>query len=144
MASFTTYAFDQATVSLGAIIVPTDAFAPGDDAISIEQNNDLFTIQVGAGGGVSRAKSADRSAKVTLKLQATHPINLALTTLHAADEATSAGVVPVFIRSGQSTHIAEKAWIMRSPQAAYGAGAGTREWVLECASMVSIHGGETE
>lgn len=144
MATFRSYAFDQATVVVGVIPVPADAFAEGDDAISIEMNEDLFSMQVGAGGGISRAKSANRSAVVTLRLMATHPINLALSTLHAADEATGAGVVPLFIRSGQSTHVAEKAWIRRSPAASYGGSVGTREWTIECASMINVHGGETE
>lgn len=142
MASFKAFAFDQVTVVLGPYMIPADAFAPGDDAISIEMTEDLFTLAVGAGGGQVRSKSANRSGLVTLRLQAAHPVNGYLSALQVADDTTGAGVVELAIRSGLSVHAAEKAYIKKSPNRTYGATDGTIEWEIQCAALVQTHGGQ--
>jgi hypothetical protein len=137
----TTYDFDALTVALGAIIV--DGFQDGE-GVSIE-TGETFTDKVGIDGKVTRSKKFDRTATVTIKLMQSSASNDLLSELHILDRdaPNGAGVVPLVIRdsSGRSVYKADQAWVAQAPAVSFDQEAGAREWVIRCAKLVRIDGG---
>lgn len=135
-----TYLPDEVSViTAGSIIT---GLADGD-SISIERNEDTFTLAVGSQGDTTRTRNANKSGRITLTLQQTSESNEVLQNLLIADEANGNGFFPILIRdnSGKDLHVAEEAWIVRQPSAAYGKESGTREWIIETGSLRSFIGG---
>lgn len=132
--------FAKVAVSVGGR--PITGFADGE-AITVERNEDAFSLLVGADGEATRAKSNNRSGRITLRLLQTSESNLILNDFAQADEVGDAGLVPVFIKdaSGNSIYTAEQAWVVKRPSAAFGAEAGDREWVLETDNLVMREAG---
>lgn len=111
------------------------------DFVSIEQNEDGFTLAVGVDGEGARSKSNNRSSRVTLTLLATSAANAVLSALYNTDirTANGDGIAPLLIKdnSGNSLYTADKAWIVKPPTAAFGREVGTREWVLETHDLIN-------
>ncbi len=112
-------------------------FADGE-AVSVERNEDAWSLLVGADGEATRAKSNNRSGRVTIRLLQTSESNAILNDFAKADDLADAGAQALFIKdnSGNSLYSAEQAWIVKMPAATHGNEAGTREWVLETDNLV--------
>lgn len=136
-----TYDFKQVACIFGGRQIT--GFAEGDDSIGVEPEADAWTKTVGADGEVTRSKSNNNSGKVMLKLMKTSDANDFLMSLYNADKLQNAGMVPLMIKdnSGRSLHVGEQAWIKKLPKDGYGATAGTVEWEIDVADMVSNLGG---
>lgn len=113
--------------------------------VALEFDSPAFTKYVGAGGEVSRAKSMDKSGKVTITLAQTSKSNEVLSALAKLDRASSggAGIAPFLWRDrgGTSQYQAPEAWIAEQPKPEAGDAISTRVWVIEFASMDPDHGG---
>jgi hypothetical protein len=114
--------------------------------ISVERDEDSWTKVVGADGEVSRAKSANTAATLTLTLAQTSPFNDILSALAAADEVNSAGVFPVILKdNGGNTVISSGAgWVKKPPVAAFSKTVEGREWVIDLGKTVFFAGGNTD
>lgn len=116
-------------------------FADGS-FVSIERNEDSWTLQVGTDGEGTRSKSNNKSGRVTFQLMQSSASNDILSGLFVLDEATSGGAVPVMVKYKNSVFIAETAWITRPASVEYGREAGPREWVLETDVLSMKHAGQ--
>jgi len=111
--------------------------------LTVERNEDSFSLSIGADGEGVRSKSNNRSGKFTFSVQQGSSINDILSGLYIADENTGKGVFSVFVKDnqGSSLHTAETAWVVKPASAEYAKEVGTREWVLETDSLASYIGG---
>jgi len=130
-----------ATVFSGHLIT---GFAPGT-FVNVEYNEDSFSLSVGAAGDACRAKSNNRSARVTVTLMQSSLSNTILSGFHNADVNSPAGdgVAPMLVKdaSGTSLHSAENAWIVKPAPSEFAQEPSTREWVFETDVMISNVGG---
>lgn len=122
--------------------IPITGFAP-DTFITVERNEDAFTLVVGAGGEAARSQSRNRSGTVTLTLLATSQSNDVLSAIANADEQTGIGVGTAFVKEINGTTLvsAQSAWIKKMPNVERGAEVSNVEWVLECEALDTFIGG---
>ncbi len=132
----------RVTVVFGSIIV--DGYADGE-GLSVEFNEDAFSLTVGIDGKAVRNKILNRSARVTLNLLASSATNDALNAVYQLDQVVpnGAGVAPLAIRdhNGRSLLTSPAAWIARPPDFTVDQEAGTRTWIIDCNPLDSFVGG---
>lgn len=135
-----TYDFKQVTVIVGGSII--SGYAEGT-AISIERNEDAFTLEVGADGESTRVKSNNRSGIITLTLQQSSSSNDSLTQFALSDDLSNSGVFPTIIKdlNGTTLVTAAESWIRRLPTSEFGSDLSSREWVIETDKLVMTVGG---
>lgn len=142
-ANLKTYDAAQVAMLFGAIII-TGGLADGT-FVRVEQNSDAFMLKVGADGSGVRAKSNDKSAKITFTLLQSSDANLLLSAQHNLDIASpnGAGIAPLMVKdlSGQSLHAAAHAWISKMANSDFAREASTREWTIETDNIDSLVGG---
>ena len=133
----------EVAVVVGGSVI--GGFADGE-FIRVSRKNDAYTMVEGSDGVISRAKSNSRSGEMTIILSQTSPSNDVLSLIHAADEATNAGVVPVAVKdlSGRSTYVSAFAWIRKSPDTSFGKDITNREWILDLADYNPFVGGNAD
>lgn len=122
--------------------IPITGYADGS-FVKVERDNESFTKMVGAGGEVARARSRSTGGKITFTLMATSPCNDLLTAVWQADELAGTGVGPCFGKdlNGTTVIMAPYAWVSKPPAVEFAKEIGTREWVLDCASVGMYVGG---
>lgn len=139
-----THVYDAASVVVVFAGVPIQGLAE-DSVVEVVYNEDAFTLQMGVDGDGTRSKTNNRSAQCTISVMQSSLTNDLLNQVHQLDlnSPNGLGIGPLLIKdlNGRALHSAEKAWIMKSPDAAYSKEAGAREWVIETASLVSNYGG---
>jgi hypothetical protein len=137
------YDSDQVSVSFSGI--PINSGRADGEFVRIEQVADDFTYKVGVDGQVTRSKTKNRVTKVTLLLMQSSDSNIILSAINTIDveAANGAGVGAMLIRDmgGTSLFAAAEAWIIKPPDANYGAEASLREWVFNAARPKRIDGG---
>lgn len=111
--------------------------------INVERAQQAFTLKVGAGGEGTRAKSNDKSGKITITLQQSSPSNDDLSAFAAADELTNAGVFPALIKdgSGRTVCAAATAWVQKLPNSEFAKEVSNRVWVVESDEIDILVGG---
>jgi len=138
------YTYDPKLVAVILGGVPLSGFADGT-FVSVEQNEDSFSLQVGTDGDGCRSKSNNQSARVTLTLQQSSASNDILSALHNTDilSPSGDGITPLIVKdnTGRSLHSAENAWIVKPPTSAFGREPENREWVFETEAMLHTVGG---
>jgi hypothetical protein len=142
MAGTKFYDADQITVVIAAI--PISGYADGE-FLTIEQESDAFSDVVGTDGEVTRSKTKDNRATVTLKLMQTSDSNDALSALYNADRAASNGAgVGAFLvrdRNGRSLFTGDACWIQKAPDVSFDRAPTSREWVIRVADLLRFDGG---
>lgn len=133
-APFGTYSMDNVALHIDGARVT--GFGDGDDVISIERTTELGTALVGADGASILSITADRSAKLTLKLLQTSPMNQFLQNKVARMRAggLTALTFPVgFVdmSNGESGGCTQ-ALVMKEAMPQKGKNASEREWELFC------------
>lgn len=128
-----------------AVVVGTRAasgYAEGS-FVKVERNDDAFALLVGADGEATRAKSANKSGKITLTLLASSDYNDYLSELALSDELTGGGIVPLLVKdnSGRSLYSSATCWVMKVPGADFAKEGGSREWVFETDELIMFAGG---
>lgn len=138
-----TYSADEVVVVVGGIPV-TEGLGP-DTFLSIEYDEDHWSLSVGSAGEGSRAKNNNYSATITITLQQTSDVNTLLTQAYLADTRGVPGgaTVPFLCTEvlGDSRYAAQQCWIQKPPTAEYGREVTTREWVLRTHNLVANFGG---
>jgi len=131
------YDANEVSVIVGGVDIDA-GFADGEFC-RVEQETDDFLDVVGTDGEVTRSKSNDRRATVTLLLMQTSSSMQYLSGLSNLDRNTpnGAGIVPVMIRdrNGETIYEAEQAWVRRPPNASFDRQATTREWQIRCGQL---------
>lgn len=131
--------------------VPVQGYADGT-FVKIEYDEDLFSLQVGAGGDGVRTLNQNRAGKITVTLLQGSPTNLALQLKADLDapldrtKPAGKGTGPCTVTDLNGTILAscETGWVMKIPGAEYGKEAGTREWVIQTHELSVKHGGANQ
>ena len=138
--------YDPDDVTLVAFGIPISGFADGT-FVSVEFNEDSFTLAVGTDGDACRSKTSNKSAKMTMTLMQSSWTNDLLSAVHASDILTPSGdgIGPFLMKdnSGRTLFAAEKCWITKMPTTTFSREVESREWVLETDAMVAHAGGNT-
>lgn len=134
-----TYSPEDIAISVAGRILENLA----DTFVTVERNEDSYTLTVGADGEATRNKNANRSGRITVTLKASSDDNLYLSGLLATDELTKLATVPVLVKdtNGNSLYTAAEAWIVRPANAEFAKEVGDREWILECAELLMVSAG---
>lgn len=137
--------YDPRNVQIICGGVPISGFADGT-FVSVASDEDLYNKTVGADGEVSRARSNNRAATVTLTLKQTSQSNDVLSAFAAADAASNGGVFPLMIKeigTGSTLVFAQAAWIQAYPNVDYSKDIEDRAWVLACGTLDRFVGGNS-
>lgn len=137
-----TYDPNRVKIILGGI--PMQGFADGT-FLEIAYVSDQFGEVAGTDGEVSRSKTNDGRAEVTIRLMQTSRTNDALSALVnsdlAADGGAGIGAFLVTDLSGTTLLSSENAWIKKIPDQQFGREATERAWTIMCDNLVSFIGG---
>lgn len=130
----------QVAVIIGGHIV--GGYADGT-FVSIERNRDAFSLSVGADGEGARAKSNDKSGRITITLQQSSASNDVLSGYATNDELNNGGQVPALVKDNNGSSLAEAvtAWVVKKPAMSFGNEIETREWIIESDDMDILVGG---
>lgn len=136
--------YDASQVLMIMAGIPVQGLADGT-FVSAAFNEDGFTLTVGTDGEGTRAKTNNRSGRVTFTLMQSSSSNDLLSALHNLDlnSPNGDGIGPLLIkdRSGRTLITAESAWIVKHPDAEYAREASTREWIVETDELIASQGG---
>jgi hypothetical protein len=135
-----TYDPKNVSVILGGKTI--SGFADGT-FITAERNAQAFNLKVGASGEGARAKSNDKSGKVTITLLQTSSSNDDITAIAAADELNNQGAVPLLVRdnSGRTLITALTSWVQKYANSEFGKEIANRVWVIETDELDIFVGG---
>ena len=119
-------------------------YADGD-FLEITFNSDHFTSYVGTDGEVSRSKTNDNTATITIRLAQTSPTNDLLSAIVQGDLLAGGGAgIGAFLVTdirGTSLYTAANCWITKTPDATYGRDTGERAWTMQCDLLRAFVGG---
>lgn len=114
--------------------------------IMAERSEQMWNMKVGVDGIATRAKSNNRSGKVTITLHQSSASNDFLSGLAIADELAPGGTggVPLLIRDNNGTTLATAAtaWVNKLANSEFGKEVANRVWVLETDTLVMNVGSE--
>lgn len=136
-----TYSPADITIVFNGVVLTNYA---EDSFITIERASPLFIKKMGADGQGARAKVADKSASIKVKLLATSPSNDALSGFVALDEQFGTGFGPLQVtdlNSLTTLYHSDAAWVSELPHPEYGKEVGEREWVLETLNLEMVLSG---
>lgn len=138
------YNGDEVTIAIGPVLV--DGGFADDEFLRIERDSDNTTDVAGTDGEVAVSRTNDRRATITVLLLQTADANLGLSVLSNLAQNSpgmTGAIVPSVVRdrNGASLHTAENSWVLKAPDAAFARAAGSREWPVRCAHLISIEGG---
>lgn len=111
--------------------------------IKSERNENMFNLKVGVDGIGTRAKSNNKSGKITITLHQSSPSNDDLSAFAIADETSNSGAVPVLLRdnSGRTIESALTAWVQKLPDSEYAKEVANRVWIFETDELIRFIGG---
>ncbi len=147
---FTQWSMSQLTVAFGPILL--DGYQAGE-AVTVEWNQDLYSMEVGVDGKATRSQILDRSAVVTINLAQSSHANDLLSAVYILGASgvdvngnpvgPSADVAPLLIkdRGGRTLLSAPEAWIARAPDMTFDQPSTVRAWVIHCARLAAFIGG---
>ena len=136
--------YDPSNVSMIYGAIPIKGFAQ-DAAITVEHDEDDWTLVTGVDGEGTRSKTSNRSATVTVALMQSSETNDLLSAARLLDMNTPNGTgghaLIIKDGSGRSVFACATAWIQKAPSAELNREATTREWTFRTDNMVAHHGG---
>jgi len=139
--------YDPAQISLVAVGIPVSGFAEGT-FVTVERNADSFNLTVGSDGDSCRARSNNKSGRITFTLLQSSLTNQLLSAAVNLDEISPSGdaIGPSQIKDNSSTTattlvFAEKSWIVKPANVEYSNEVTTREWIVETDDLVMNVGG---
>jgi hypothetical protein len=137
------YDADQVSLVIAENLIES-GYADGE-FVRIEQESDDFTDYVGTDGEVTRSKTNDRRATITVILAQTSAGNSLLSSMSNLDRnaPNGAGVGSFLLRDrqGNTVYSAEHCWVAKPPNATFDRAATTREWKLRCDKLERFDGG---
>ncbi len=137
------YDADEVTVSVAGL--PIESGYDDGEFCRIEQEADDFTDKAGTDGEVTRSKTNDRRATISILLMQSSDGNALLSGLSNIDRhaGNGAGVGPLLVRDRQGTalYAAAECWISKPPDVSFDREPTGREWTLRCADLERFDGG---
>lgn len=133
------YAPHEVLATVGGL--PVVAFGE-DEFITVKQNEEDSTLQMGASGEAAVSISNNKSGRISFKVMQGSESNDIMMAAYIAWHATKVPTA-IFVKdlNGRSLHIAEKAWPVKVPDKAYAKKNGEVEWEFESPQIVSFIGG---
>lgn len=139
------HVYDPNELSIMVCGIPIEGGFADGSFVEIEQDSDDFADVVGVDGDVTRSKTNDRRATITITLMQSSASNALLSALNNIDRKASngAGVGPCLIKDNQGTSLyaGEKSWIAKPPTAGFDKTAGPRAWKIRVADLERLDGG---
>lgn len=136
--------YDANEVTVNVAGLPIESGFDDGEFVRIEQEADDFIDKVGTDGEVTRSKTNDRRATITVILMQSSSGNELLSGLNNIDRlaGNGAGVGPLLIRDRQGTalYTAAECWISKPPDVSFDREPTAREWTLRCASLERFDG----
>lgn len=130
------------TILVSGIVI-AKGYADGE-FITVDREVDAYTTVRGVGGGVTRLRTNNRGALVSLILMQTAEANSYLSALHNRDmnAPNGEGVGSFLLKDAIGTTIykADKCWIRKPPTLALDKTAKERRWLIEIARLFSFDG----
>jgi len=140
---FKIYDANEVTVNVAGL--PIESGFDDGEFLRIEQEADDFIDKAGTDGEVTRSKTNDRRATVTIILMQSSDGNALLSGLNNIDRlaGNGAGVGPLLVRDRQGTalYAAAECWISKPPNVSFDREPTAREWTLRVASLERFDGG---
>lgn len=143
-----TYSFLDVQAALAG---PTGALAIGagsqnaEEGITIEPNEDVGTLTIGADGGGMHSLHGNRSGKVILRYLKTAPINSRLSAMYLAQTQSALlygqNVISIFDRSTGDTIVCTGCGFARAPTINYAKLGGMMEWSFNAITIDRKLGG---
>lgn len=135
--------YDPSNVSMFFGVIEMQGFAQ-DAAITVEHDEDDWSLVVGVDGEGTRSKTSNGSGTITVSLMQSSVTNDLLSAARTLDRNTpgGAGGQPLLVKdnSGTTVFSAESCWIQKAPSAELNREASTREWVFRTDNLVAFHG----
>lgn len=130
MTQTTVYSMLRVTATLDGR--PVQGLFDGDDAIMVEEGADIGTLLVGADGEAIFSQSANRSARITLKLMHTSPTHRQLMEKLKRQRAGRVIGFPFDVIDSDTREggTADRCFIHQAPADTKGTNATVRTWVL--------------
>jgi hypothetical protein len=122
--------------------IPLTGFAP-DTFVSVDRNEDAFTLVVGSDGETTRTQNRNRSGTVTLTLMSGSQSNSLMAAIAARDEQSGDGTGEVLVKelNGATLVSGKTAWVRKVPTVEFAKDDTTRTWVLEADELLIFSGG---
>lgn len=140
---FKVYDANEVTVNVAGL--PIESGYDDGEFCRIEQESDDFVDKAGTDGEVTRSKTNDQRATVTIILMQSSTGNALLSGLNNIDKlaGNGAGVGPLLIRDRQGTalYAAAECWIAKPPDVKFDREPTNREWKLRVAKLNRFDGG---
>ena len=137
--------YDANEVTINVAGLPIESGFDDGEFCRIEQESDDFVDKVGTDGEVTRSKTNDRRATVSILLMQSSDGNALLSGLNNIDRlaGNGAGVGPLLIRDrqGLALYAAAECWISKPPDVSFDREPTAREWTLRVASLERFDGG---
>lgn len=137
--------YDSSEISLVLGLISISEGLAEDAFVTIAFAENAFVTKVGADGTVTRSKTRNKSATITITLDQASAHNAELSAVYNLDvnAPNGAGVMPILIkdRQGTSLYIGAKAWISKHPDVTFGKNSTDRVWEISVASLEAITGG---
>ncbi len=131
-----TYSAKDVSITWG--ILTLSGYAP-DSFCEIDFNDDMWKLQVGAGGEFIRSQSNNLSATITVKLLASSASNPLLSAAMTADQVFRKSASTLQVQNLNTKDLFQgSAWIKKAPKKSFSAEAQTLEWVFESGLFTPI------
>lgn len=139
-----TYDARDVIITWGEIIL--DGAGDGD-TVTVAYNEDNVKLTAGSQGFMVATVSANNSGKVTWNASQASPVNDRLSAVAALQRRKGVGLIkkPIMVKhiNGTTLAIGPEAWIVKVPDAAFGAELKNRDWMFECPQLEVFLGGST-
>jgi hypothetical protein len=132
----TTYSMKEVSVTVNGRIIT--GFSEAEDAVTIEMNEEAWTLVRGAMGDTVRTDNLDETARITLSLLQTSEENAFFERLYNIDRITRTGVVPLRVtdlNTGRK-YTAPTSWIVSLAPVTRGKVHNERRWIFETDKLV--------
>lgn len=135
-----TYDPTQIVVIFGG---PITGYAEGT-FVKVTRDEDTFKKYVGADGEVTRARTRNKGGSIELTLTQSSPSNDVLSAIAMLGEETNADIQPCTVKdlNGATLEFAAQAWVKKPADTEYGKDVQTRTWVIDCAKLDRVIGGD--
>jgi len=145
-----TYSFLDTNCSLygpGGSINLGAGSAASEEGITIEANNDIDSMAIGADGTPMHSLHADKSGTVTVRLLKTSPVNQKLAQMYAFQTSTSQNhgqnTIALANNVTQDAVTCQMAAFKKAPSLTYAKEGGMNEWVFNVGIIDRMLGGAT-
>lgn len=135
--------YNPKKVILTVLGLPIIGFAE-DTFIKVSRNEDLFSVEVGADGNVTRVMNANKTGRFEITLQQSSPSNSALYAQVNLDERTGRAVGPTLLKDGNDVAtFAEglNSWVVKAPDLGRGKKLNQVDWIIEAEEVNILQSG---